>query len=62
MAISRQKKEMTVEKAKEQLENCSLIASINYKRFTVRKLGMHRSEGSLSPARDLSICHCQHTL
>ena len=38
MAISREKKEMTVEKAKQQLENCSLIASINYKKFTVSTL------------------------
>eukprot|EP00475_Leptophrys_vorax_P009968 TRINITY_DN16645_c0_g2_i1.p1 TRINITY_DN16645_c0_g2~~TRINITY_DN16645_c0_g2_i1.p1 ORF type:complete len:235 (+),score=31.90 TRINITY_DN16645_c0_g2_i1:91-795(+) len=38
MAISRQKKEQTVSKAKEQLENCSLIASINYKRFTVKQI------------------------
>jgi len=36
MAISRTKKEETVGKAKKELENCYLIASINYKAFTVR--------------------------
>ncbi|GJP52066.1 hypothetical protein CLOM_g11172 [Closterium sp. NIES-68] len=38
MAISRKKKEQTVEKARQQLENCSLVASINYKRFTVKQM------------------------
>lgn len=37
MAISRQKKEQTVEKARQELENCSLVASINYQRFTVKQ-------------------------
>ncbi|CAI5509560.1 unnamed protein product [Closterium sp. Naga37s-1] len=38
MAISRKKKEQTVEKARQQLENCNLVASINYKRFTVKQM------------------------
>jgi len=36
-AISRTKKEETVETVKEQLENCYLLAGINYKGFTVKQ-------------------------
>lgn len=37
MAISKEKKKLTVEKAKQELENCTMIASINYQRFTVKQ-------------------------
>lgn len=40
MAISRTKKEETVEKAKKELENCYLVASLNYKAFTVSQWTM----------------------
>ncbi|KAI4385718.1 hypothetical protein MLD38_003713 [Melastoma candidum] len=36
-AISRTKKEETVEAVKTHLQDCSLIAAINYKRFTVKQ-------------------------
>ncbi|XP_016173010.1 50S ribosomal protein L10, chloroplastic [Arachis ipaensis] len=36
-AISRTKKEATVETVKQQLENCYLLAGINYKGFTVKQ-------------------------
>ncbi|XP_028758741.1 50S ribosomal protein L10, chloroplastic-like [Neltuma alba] len=36
-AISRTKKEETVETVKKQLENCYLLAAINYKGFTVKQ-------------------------
>ncbi|KAF7828990.1 50S ribosomal protein L10, chloroplastic-like [Senna tora] len=36
-AISRTKKEETVETVREQLENCYLLAGINYKGFTVKQ-------------------------
>ncbi|KAI4384019.1 hypothetical protein MLD38_009791 [Melastoma candidum] len=36
-AISRTKKEETVETIKTHLQDCSLIAAINYKRFTVKQ-------------------------
>lgn len=41
MAISRKKKEDTVDKARQQLENCYLIASINYKKLTVSTDSAH---------------------
>lgn len=37
-AISRNKKEETVEKVKKQLENCYLVAGIKYKGLTVKQL------------------------
>ncbi|GFP99704.1 50S ribosomal protein l10 chloroplastic, partial [Phtheirospermum japonicum] len=43
-AISRTKKEETVEKVKEQLENCHLVASIGYKGLTVSQFQELRTQ------------------
>ncbi|KAL3656067.1 60S ribosomal protein L10 [Castilleja foliolosa] len=43
-AISRTKKEETVEKVKEELENCNLIASIGYKGLTVSQFQELRTQ------------------
>ncbi|KAK9070476.1 hypothetical protein SSX86_010878 [Deinandra increscens subsp. villosa] len=42
-AISRTKKEETVETVKQQLQNCHLIAGINYKGFTVQQFQQLRT-------------------
>ncbi|XP_076909597.1 large ribosomal subunit protein uL10c-like [Bidens hawaiensis] len=42
-AISRTKKEETVETVKQQLDNCHLIAGINYKGFTVQQFQQLRT-------------------
>lgn len=38
MAIDKAKKSMTIEKTKKELEGCTLLAGINYKRLTVKQL------------------------
>ncbi|PIN16721.1 hypothetical protein CDL12_10635 [Handroanthus impetiginosus] len=43
-AISRTKKEETVEKVKQELENCHLIAGIGYKGFTVKQFQELRTQ------------------
>lgn len=43
-AISRSKKESNVELAKKELENCYLLASINYKTFTVKQFSELRAK------------------
>ncbi|KAK6156394.1 hypothetical protein DH2020_010642 [Rehmannia glutinosa] len=43
-AISRTKKEETVERVKQELENCHLVASIGYKGFTVKQFQELRTQ------------------
>ncbi|KAL6552891.1 60S ribosomal protein L10 [Orobanche hederae] len=43
-AISRTKKEETVEKVRQELENCHLLASIGYKGFTVKQFQELRTQ------------------
>eukprot|EP00271_Cylindrocystis_brebissonii_P012966 TRINITY_DN32495_c0_g1_i1.p1 TRINITY_DN32495_c0_g1~~TRINITY_DN32495_c0_g1_i1.p1 ORF type:complete len:260 (-),score=70.14 TRINITY_DN32495_c0_g1_i1:550-1329(-) len=54
MAISRAKKELTIERVNKELVDCKLIASLNYKRFTVKQFQDLRK--SLPPGVTLLVC------